>query len=193
MEWNLMAVAAFVLFFIYDWNSIHRKNRVVQRFFGLGTAVLAVSAVGCLIQQKRNITWEVWQTAVFLAAFLLAVGLLVYALFFAIPFDETYLKESESRNACTEKMYALCRHPGVLWLAAVLGICAWYKWNIATLGYAVVVTVCNLCYVIYQDMLIFPATFQNYREYRRKTPFLIPDKESIRTCIKDYKQKGKHR
>ena len=45
MEWNLMAVAAFVLFFIYDWNSIHRKNRVVQRFFGLGTAVLAVSAV----------------------------------------------------------------------------------------------------------------------------------------------------
>ena len=57
MEWNLMAVAAFVLFFIYDWNSIHRKNRVVQRFFGLGTAVLAVSAVGCLIQQKRNITW----------------------------------------------------------------------------------------------------------------------------------------
>lgn len=54
MEWNLMAVAAFVLFFIYDWNSIHRKNRVVQRFFGLGTAVLAVSAVGCLIQQKEK-------------------------------------------------------------------------------------------------------------------------------------------
>ena len=46
MKWNLMAVAAFVLFFIYDWNSIHRKNRVVQRFFGLGTAVLIVSAVG---------------------------------------------------------------------------------------------------------------------------------------------------
>ena len=88
MEWNLMAVAAFVLFFIYDWNSIHLKNRVVQRFFGLGTAVLAVSAVGCLIQQKRNITWEVWQTAVFLAAFLLAVGLLVYTLFFAIPFGK---------------------------------------------------------------------------------------------------------
>lgn len=191
MEWNLMAVAAFVLFFAYDWNSIHRKNGVVQRFFGLGTAMLVVSTAGCMMQQKRNITWGVWQTAIFLAAFLLAVGLLIYTLFFAIPFDDTYLKESKCRKACTEKMYALCRHPGVLWLAAVLGICACYKWNKATVGYAVAVTVCNLCYVIYQEVLIFPATFQNYREYQSKTPFLIPNRESIRTCIKDYQTKGK--
>ena len=41
--------------------------------------------------------------------------LLIYTLFFALPFDKTYQNESEKRMAYTEGVYALCRHPGVLW------------------------------------------------------------------------------
>ena len=192
MNWNMLAIAAFLLFFVYDWNSIRWKNQIVQRFFGLGTGILAVSAVGSMIQQRRQSTWQTWQMILLAAVFCLAAVLLIYTLFFAIPFDETYVQESQSRKACTDKIYALCRHPGVLWLAVVLGICAVYKWNRATVQYALLVTLCNIGYVIYQDLLIFPETFENYREYQKHTPFLIPNRRSIQKCIKDYQNKGNH-
>ena len=50
-------------------------------------------------------------SAVFLTAAILFLGLLIYTLFFALPFDETYVKENHERLAYTEGVYALCRHP----------------------------------------------------------------------------------
>ena len=50
--------------------------------------------------------------------------LLIYTLFFALPFEETYCEENKLRAAYTEGMYGLCRHPGVLWFAGAY-LCMW--------------------------------------------------------------------
>ena len=190
MVWMGIAVIAFILFFIYDWNSISWNNRALQKLFAAGCVLLVSATVGVLIQQKTQRSWQTWQLVLILLFFLLCMTLLVYTLFFALPFEETYLQECQKRKAYTEKMYALCRHPGVLWLAGVMAAVAWYRWDQQTTAYCVLVTVCNICYVIYQDWVIFPATFYDYKDYRKTTPFLIPNWKSIRKCREDFHHKG---
>ena len=43
-----------------------------------------------------------------------AFAALIYTLFFALPFDETYAKQNNGRYVCDRGVYALCRHPGIL-------------------------------------------------------------------------------
>ena len=39
-------------------------------------------------------------------------------------------------------------------------------------------------YIIFQDLWTFPRTFFNYKEYQQSTPFLIPNRKSIRVCLR---------
>ena len=55
----ILGLTAFVLYFLYDINSITRQNRLVHAFFGVGTALLGVSAVLDLTAEKEG-----WQTLV---------------------------------------------------------------------------------------------------------------------------------
>ena len=55
------------------------------------------------------------------------LALLIYTLFFALPFEETYCEENRLRAAYTEGVYGLCRHPGVLWFAGAY-FCMWGRW-----------------------------------------------------------------
>ena len=45
------------------------------------------------------------------------LALLLYTLFFALPFSATYAPGSGPAPLCRTGVYALCRHPGVLWLS----------------------------------------------------------------------------
>ena len=82
----------------------------------------------------------------------------IYALFCS-PFETTYVKESRYREACTEGMYALCRHPGVLWFGGFY-LCAGALWK-STEGtvFAAAVVALNVLYVHFQDVYSFPRTF----------------------------------
>ena len=77
---------------------------------------------------------------------------------FALPFEETYVRESRGRRVCRTGMYALCRHPGVLWYAG------FYFSLYAALGgapllvLAVTGTVLDLLYAVFQDVWTFPKT-----------------------------------
>ena len=107
----------FLCCFLYDHNSIRLKKSFLHPFFSIGCFLIAVST-GLVIRNcwpRRGSSFFI--SAVFLAAALLFLGLLIYTLFFALPFDETYVKENHERLAYTEGVYALCRHPGVLWFA----------------------------------------------------------------------------
>ena len=42
----------------------------------------------------------------------------------------------------------------------------------------------NYLYIIFQDLWTFPRTFFNYKEYQQSTPFLIPNRKSIRVCLR---------
>ena len=108
---------------------------------------------------------------------------LIYTLFFALPFEETYCEDNKLRAAYTEGMYGVCRHPGVLWFAGAY-LCMWGMFGGWKQGiYFLLMIFWNYLYIIFQDLWTFPQTFFNYREYQKNTPFLIPNKESIQACF----------
>jgi hypothetical protein len=40
----------------------------------------------------------------------------------------------------------------------------------------------NVLLVWFEDARVFPARLAGYEEYRRRTPFLLPTRESVRAC-----------
>lgn len=175
-------VLGFIFYFIYDVNSVCWKNKWLQKFFLCGTCLISLSTISIFLEQAKFLQFGtdtiIWGIAA--AVFFL---LLIYTLFFAIPFKETYMTEQSERKAYTEGIYALCRHPGVLWfagfyasLACITGGNMWVL--------TIVLTGLNFLYILFQDIWTFPRIFSNYEEYQKSTPFLLPDRKSIRYCIK---------
>ena len=95
--------------------------------------------------------------------------------------------------AYTEGVYALCRHPGVLWFAGFYFCLAGFLGSGKAMGAFGVLIVWNILYIFYQDRIVFPETFSNYGAYQQTTPFLIPDRNSTAACIKTWRKGGKRR
>lgn len=169
-------VGAFLLFFLSDYNDWRWSRRSLRVCFPLGVLLLTAGTA-----------WEIWQGTPPLhgwlrgAAVLLAVfffGLLVYTLFFALPVEASYARPGEERGACTTGVYALCRHPGVLWFAGLYG-CLWAAGGLP-LWEAAVLSGLNVGLVVFEDRCVFPAKLKGYDDYRRTTPFLLPSRQSVR-------------
>lgn len=169
-------VGAFLLFFLSDCNDWRWSRRSLRVCFPLGVLLLTAGTA-----------WEIWQGTPPLhgwlrgAAVLLAVfffGLLVYTLFFALPVEASYARPGEERGACTTGVYALCRHPGVLWFAGLYG-CLWAAGGLP-LWEAAVLSGLNVGLVVFEDRCVFPAKLKGYDDYRRTTPFLLPSRQSVR-------------
>lgn len=189
----LIGSMGFLCCFLYDYNSIRLKKSFLHPFFSIGCFLIAVST-GLVIRScwpHRGTSFIV--SVIFLAAAVLFLILLVYTLFFALPFDETYVKENHQRLAYTEGVYALCRHPGVLWFTGLYLCLAGALGSVEALGSFLILIVWNILYICYQDRIVFPETFSNYGEYQQITPFLIPDRNSTAACIKTWRKGGKRR
>ena len=161
----------FLLYFIYDINSIRKKNVIFQKFFAVGTVFVVVSLLMELLLLWGQCQHRIGRMIGFGTGAVGFFALLIYTLFFALPFEETYCEDNKLRAAYTEGMYGVCRHPGVLWFAGAY-LCMWGMFGGWKQG----------IYFL-QDLWTFPQTFFNYKEYQKNTPFLIPNRDSIRVCL----------
>ena len=115
MQQIILGSAGFLLYFIYDINSVRKQNRLLQKFFAAGTILVVLSLFMEL--------WFAWGQCSHMIGRMIGFGigamcflaLLIYTLFFALPFEQTYCEENRLRAAYTEGVYGLCRHPGVLY------------------------------------------------------------------------------
>lgn len=183
MLYILIGIAAFGLYAIYDINSVRWKKKAPAAFFFLGSLLLLGATVLGLVQTCmegaiRPLPGGLWVLFAALAA--LSFALMIYTLFFALPFQETYVEPVAPGKVCDRGMYALCRHPGVIWF------CLGYL-NLALLtgsglmwGMGTCFGLLNIAYAVFQDRWTFLRTFEDYDGYRKRVPFLIPTKESIR-------------
>ena len=175
-----LGIAAFSLYFLYDINSFHWKTRIFRFAFLFGTLLIAIATGLDLFH-----AWKVHAFSGIGDWFLLAGGflwivLLIYCLFFALPFQQTYTKQSTGNHVYKGGVYALCRHPGILcffFLYLMLGLAALPE-NLLQNG--MLFSLLNLLYAWFQDCVTFPKTFCDYREYQNTVPFLIPTRASIR-------------
>lgn len=180
----------FGLYILYDVNSVRWRNPLLHTSFLAGSVLLAVltavQVAAALGETEKGLRF--W---IFLVLAAIALLLLVDTLFFELPFEKTYLQPDERPPVYDEGMYALCRHPGVIWfffLYLFLGI-ALFPSGLLYVGF--VYSILNLFYVIFQDVWTFPQTFCDYRRYQKNTPFLVPDKSSVKRAFHTGKRRRK--
>ena len=108
--------------------------------------------------------------------------LLFYSLFLEIPFSKTYLQDGSHQELFQEGTYALTRHPGVLWYALMLvGLVLASRSSLALIAAPVWMSM-EVLWVWVEDRFIFEEVIEGYRDYKRKTPMLIPTRESMGRC-----------
>ena len=170
---------SFLLFLLGDLNDAFWHRRFLKPAFLTGAALLVVSTAGSIWEHLPEALGPLQILS--LAGALLFTALTVWALFFSFPPKEAYVEETRERKVYTGGMYALCRHPGILFFFAMygfLGLAALPAPGLLARG--MLFSFLNLGYAFFQDRFTFPRTFSDYCAYQRRIPFLIPTKSSIR-------------
>jgi len=167
--------AGFLLFILFDLNKIYWKNRILNLSFILGTVLLLGSTGYAILQSDLSLLFaNPGLGQILLFAGLIGSGAaLIYALFFALPFEDTYV-ESENIPVVNKGWYGICRHPG-FWMFALFYLFLVLVFRNRPIVYAAVLyNICNFIYIILQDCFIFPRYIRGYEEYKKTVPFLIP-------------------
>ncbi|HHU18491.1 MAG TPA: hypothetical protein GXZ70_09860 [Clostridiales bacterium] len=180
---------AFLFFVLYDINKVTINNRLLRSSFLLGLILLTIATFGLIYNAINGIdkTGESYARTFFFGILaLISLVLLIYTLFFAVPFKETYFQSESQLKLCDEGVYALSRHPGVLWFTGFY----FFLWlalpNPLLLLGAVLFSLLNYFYVLFQDKWVFMKMFSGYGEYKASTPFLFPTYQSCKRCIKTF-------
>lgn len=171
-----LGVLAFALMLLGDINDAYLKRRSLAAAFPLGALALAVSYIFQLDPGSPRFASD---TALFIlwsfaGLFLI---LLIYSLFFSFPVKSAYAAPGDARSVCSSGIYALCRHPGVLWLF-FLSLCLYFCAGFPPAA-LVTYTLLNILLVTFEDRWVFPRVLAGYGDYRRRVPFLIPSARSI--------------
>lgn len=191
MKETVFGTIAFILFAVYDLEQAgavsHRFHKIIKYFFTLGSVIL-LAATGLLLWKTVPLIMPLGgKQILFLLLAVVFLLLLIYTLFFALPFEETYVAQDAHRTY-DKKMYALCRHPGVLWFAGAY-FSLWLMFGtMPWLAMAVWFSFLNFCYIVLQDCYTFPKIFSDYGDYKKRVPFLIPNGKSFKRCLETFKE-----
>lgn len=177
---TFLLIVGFVILYLYDINSITKKYLFVKKFFFIGCIFIILANVVLLFENMNHINSGL-TLYISIVGFVVAFILLIYTLFFALPFDDTY--KSSTNQICDRGMYALCRHPGVIWFFLTYLCLNGIFLTSEVTRFLILANALNVLYVILQDIVIFPRIFQGYDRYKMSTPFLMPNNKSIRKCV----------
>ncbi len=98
-------------------------------------------------------------------------ALLVYTLFFALPFEKTYTRLEENPPVYTEGVYSLCRHPGVVWFFFLYLFLALLTGQRLMMAVYLLQWAQCFCMSGFRTGLHLRGRFQGYEAYQRKRHF----------------------
>lgn len=174
---------AFLLMMLNDMNQIKFHLKWGKYTFMIGCILLLI-VTGLLINQHLYDD-KTFHIGHLIASILCMINtlLLIYTLFFALPFEGTYV-EQDHLKVYDKGVYALCRHPGILWFFFAYIFLAMCLSSIEIGIAAILFSFMNFIYAYLQDCIIFPITLEGYEDYQRRVPFLIPTITSIKRSLK---------
>jgi protein-S-isoprenylcysteine O-methyltransferase Ste14 len=181
MMWIGMGILAFVLLTVFDFNKLKPIHPILNICFALGCLLLAYATGDILFQSLRWFSFTpipiFWIFAIF--------GLIemFYALFFALPFNATYVEGTHPIKVVDTGLYALCRHPGVWGFFAFYLFASIASGNGDLLIAGMIWTAFDVLHVLMQDRWFFPLTLPGYDAYRKTTPFLFFGLKELKKCI----------
>ncbi len=186
MIYHLIAFGVFSLYIIYDINSVTIKNKLLDKLFLFASGIFTLTNVALFYRLKDAIAFTS-SSIILIGCALIFLCLLIYTLFFALPFESTYVAFDQTK-AIRTGMYGLSRHIGVLWFI-LMYVSLIFVFNDMTFTlFAAVSSLMNLIYIVIQDNYTFVRTFHDYQDYKKDVPFLIPSYRSIKRVI----QKGEN-
>ena len=167
-----------------------RRRRGAGALFPLGCLLLAGATAVLAGRRLGQGGLPLGAAVVWLLLAAAALALLIHTLFFALPAAGSGALPpcGHLRPLADRGVYALCRHPGVLWLGLFYG-CLWAALGGADLGRACLLyTGLDVLYALWQDRRVFPRTIAGYGGYQGRTPFLIPTLQSMRACAATWRK-----
>ena len=187
----LLGCLSFLLFVLGDLNSVNWGVRALRPCFFAGCLLLAGSTAALLITARPRflLPAPLRGLAGFLGALFLL--LLVYSLFFALPFQQTSLEEAAERRAYDRGVYALCRHPGVLWFI-LFYLCCWLVRGSDALFGRGSSSACSTWDISCCRPLHLSAHLRQLRRIPEDHPLLIPNRASMRRCAATIKAGEEH-
>ncbi len=175
-----LGVLSFLLFFISDCNDTWWKKAFGKGLFPLSCALLVISLAGQLHFFETVVSF----VPVRLACLVLAAGALwleLDALFFSLPRQASYGQPGEQRAVCAKGVYALCRHPGVLFFCFFM-LFLWLGAGLNPIAGAVYALL-DILLAAFEDQVVFIQRIEGYAEYQSEVPFLIPNRRSAVNCL----------
>ena len=183
MLFIVLGFIAFVFLYIFDLNKIVLFNNKINICFALGCLLLAVSTVGVLLGNSYNFEVSISLQIFFGVLSIISLLLMLYALFLALPFSKTYVVLEKENAVVDTGMYALCRHPGVIWFFFFYLFLWLASGKMLIMWAGVAWTAMDIMHVYVQDRWLFPKALNGYDQYKSEVPFLIPDLASIKKRI----------
>lgn len=176
---------SFVLYILYDLNQVKFKKAYLHSLFIIASCLLLISTIIIAFTSFNEFEIVFVVRIVFILLALLNGALLIYTLFFALDFKDTYLEDKF--KVCDTGMYALTRHPGLIWFIFTYLFLALALGSSVMLVATGVYSLLNFIYIVIQDVYVFPILFCDYDEYKKSTPFIIFNRDSVIRCIKTLK------
>jgi protein-S-isoprenylcysteine O-methyltransferase Ste14 len=187
MIYIITGVAGFIVIHVFDIVALKKIRFLKPALFFTGS-VLLVYALVMLSTQTNTLSFPAWVSVPGWVLLSLAFILFMYSLFINLPFKKTYVDSGFSDKLIKNKLYMLVRHPGVMFFSLVLIglvlISRSYLLLIATPFYIML----DVILVIIQDRYFFAKMFSDYSSYRKETPMLLPNRQSIAAFINSIKQ-----
>ncbi|MEQ8201182.1 MAG: hypothetical protein ABRQ24_07160 [Syntrophomonadaceae bacterium] len=183
MVYVILGVIGYLLFILADLNKTKEIHPVFNFAAAVGLLLLIFSTIRIVQVFPASFRLPgIWPLICFIIASL-CMGIQLYIIFFAVPFNKTYVEIGDYEIVDTG-FFALARHPGVMWFFLFYLLLWLGTGKMMVLWANVVWTICDVIHVFLQDRLFFPRMFKDYDVYISRVPFMIPNRKSLNNFFK---------
>ena len=187
MTYIALGVLGFTVIHLFDLVSLKRIPKAKPVIWVLGSGLLIYSLIKiCLAPDKLIV--PMWLTWLGWGILIISVSLLVHSLFISLPLRKTYVNTGVGDKLITTGVYALVRHPGVIWFTLIMLSLIPVSRSSLLLIASPTFILLDILLVVIQDKFVFGRMFGGYDSYRRETPMLIPNRKSINIFIRSLRQ-----
>lgn len=176
---------SFLFFALSDLNEVRFQRKILLYAFPIGCVTLAAATLLLFAFKPADLT--VSASFHLLAGILAVFNFILLIVSLIVVWRRPELQKSIASNKkipFDRGLYAMCRHPGVLFFIFFYAFLALALERSTLLMAGGWFSVLNLVYSLWQDHFILPKLLINYDGYHSRTPFLIPTADSMRRGIK---------
>jgi protein-S-isoprenylcysteine O-methyltransferase Ste14 len=187
MLYIIIGAVGFVVVHLFDLVALKRIPRLKPIIWCIGSGLLIYSLVMiCRYPVKIELPdWSVWLGWGVLTV---SLFLLIHSLFVSLPFRKTYVDTGVGDKLVKTGLYALVRHPGIMWFPLfMLSLIPISRSSLLLIAAPLFIAL-DIVLVVIQDKFIFGRMFHGYDSYRRETPMLLPNKKSFSAFLRSFRQ-----